>query len=252
VLDIDDAIWLDRSPHAGGHRLAALKGTPRKVRWLASRAETVVAGNELLAEWLAQYSRDVVVIPSLVEHREIAPRDHQAGERIMLGWIGSASTAPSLQRLGEPLRRFAREFARPVELLAVGGRPPRVEGVDVRYEPWSERAEHGFLRSVDIGLMPLADNEWTRGKCSYKALQYMAAGIPVVADDVGISARVIGHEVGGLVARDVADWTDHLRALAADTDLRTQLGAGGRARVARDFSVEAWAPKLAEVLHGHR
>jgi glycosyltransferase involved in cell wall biosynthesis len=253
VLDVDDAIWLDASPEAGGHRLARLKGTPRKVRWLAERADTVIAGNDLLAEWLSRYSRQVVVVPSLVEHREIPLREHHGTDRIVLGWIGSASTAPSLKRLQQPLERLVA--ARPdlnVELLAVGGDPPDVQGASVRGEPWSEEREHDFLRNVDIGLMPLPDNAWTRGKCAYKALQYMAAGIPVVADDVGVSAKVVGHEKGGLIAGGPGDWTAHLAELADDSHLRARLGGQGRARVAEGFSVEAWAPTLAEILHGSR
>ena len=108
VLDVDDAIWLDSSREAGGHRLARLKGTGRKLRWLAERADAVVAGNELLADWLGRYSSSVVVVPSLVEHREIPVRDHEARERVTIGWIGSPSTAPALERLVEPLRRLAR------------------------------------------------------------------------------------------------------------------------------------------------
>jgi glycosyltransferase involved in cell wall biosynthesis len=251
VLDVDDAIWLDTSAGARGHRLARLKGTARKVRWLAERAESVVAGNELLAEWLSQHSRTVVVVPSLVEHREVPVRQHAAGDRSLLGWIGSPSTAPSLKRLQEPLRDLAsRHPELNVELLVVGGEAPEVEGAAVRTEPWSEDRERDFLEKVDIGLMPLPDDAWTRGKCAYKALQYMAAGIPVVADDVGVSAQVIGHERGGLIAGSTADWVEHLSTLATDPNLRGSIGAEGRKRVAEGFSVEAWAPTLAEILHG--
>jgi glycosyltransferase involved in cell wall biosynthesis len=249
VLDVDDAIWLDASAAARGHRLALLKGTARKVRWLAQRAETVIAGNDLLAEWLSQHSRHVLVVPSLVEHRDIPARQHAEGERIVLGWIGSPSTAPSMNRLRKPLQDLVH--AHPdlnVELLVVGGDPPNIDATRVRGEPWSESSERDFLRTVDIGLMPLPDNAWTRGKCAYKALQYMAAGIPVVADDVGVSAQVIGHERGGLVAGSDSDWTEYLSSLAADPDLRARLGNEGRKRVAEGFSVEAWAPTLARIL----
>jgi glycosyltransferase involved in cell wall biosynthesis len=251
VLDVDDAIWLDRSPEAGGHRLAALKGTPRKVRWLARRADAVVAGNELLAEWLGRYSAQVEVVPSLVEHRDVPVREHEARERVVLGWIGSASTARELARLAAPLRRLADDSAgRRFELLIVGGDPVDVPGMDVRSEPWSEARERRFLREVDIGLMPLADTPWARGKCSYKALQYMAAGIPVVADDVGVSAGVIGDRHGGLIARGPDEWREALAALAGDPALRGRLGAAGRERVAVDYSVERWAPRLARILRG--
>jgi glycosyltransferase involved in cell wall biosynthesis len=252
VLDVDDAIWLDSSRAARGHPLAALKGTARKVRWLASRADTVIAGNEMLAEWLAAYAREVVLIPSLVEHRDIPLRAHEARDRVVLGWIGSPTTAPSLTQLGQVLRRLGETSDVPIELLVVGGAPPHIEGMPVRSEPWSEEREREFLRTVDIGLMPLPDDKWTRGKCAYKALQYMAAGIPVVADDVGVSAQVIGHEQSGLIARREGDWGDYLRTLAADPALRKRLGETGRERVAREFSVKAWAPRLADVLRGAR
>jgi glycosyltransferase involved in cell wall biosynthesis len=252
VLDVDDAVWLDASPSARGHRLALLKGTARKVRWLAERAETVIAGNELLADWLARHSRNVVIVPSLVEHRDVPVRRHATGDRIVLGWIGSPSTAPSLKRLREPLQAVAsRHPELNVNLLVVGGEAPTVEGQTVHAEPWSEDRERDFLQTVDVGLMPLPDNQWTRGKCAYKALQYMAAGIPVVADDVGVSAAVIGHGQGGLIAHSAKEWVEHLHSLATDPALRTRLGGNGRRRVERDFSVEAWAPRLAAALSGH-
>ena len=253
VLDVDDAIWLDGSPDAGGHPLAALKGTRRKVRWLAERAETVIAGNELLAEWLATYADRVVVVPSLVEHRELEARRHEQRERIVLGWIGSPSTARSLERLGEPLAALAGQGnGHQFELIVVGGPAPAIEGLHVRSEAWSEERERQFLREVDIGLMPLPDNAWTRGKCAYKALQYMGAGIPVVADGVGVSADVIGHERGGLIADSTGAWREHIATLAADPALRSRLGHEGRERVAEGFSVEAWAPTLAQIFRGNR
>jgi glycosyltransferase involved in cell wall biosynthesis len=251
VLDVDDAIWLDRSREARGHALAVLKGTPRKLRWLARNADTVIAGNELLAEWLSRHSRNVVVIPSLVDPREIPMRRHEQGDRVVLGWIGSRSTAASLSRLRVPLSDLASHSGDlRFELLAVGGAAPDVPGIRVRSEPWNESREAEFLREVDIGLMPLPDDEWTKGKCAYKALQYMAAGIPVVADDVGVSAQVIGHDQAGLIAHDDDEWTRSLAALAADSQLRTRLGRKGRQQVETGYSVERWAPRLAEVLRG--
>src|SRR5207249_6985922 len=138
-LDVDDAIWHDRSPAAGGHRLAAIKGSRRKVRRLAERADAVIAGNELLAEWLRSYSDRVSVIPSVVDPECIPVRGHERTDRIVLGWIGSRSTAPSLTGLREPLERLVRSSGgRRFELMAVGGEAPEVRGMVCRSEPWSE------------------------------------------------------------------------------------------------------------------
>ena len=251
VLDVDDAIWLDRSREARGHALAALKGTARKVRWLAGHADAVIAGNDLLAEWLSRHSRHVVVIPSLVEHRTVPIRQHEQRDTVVLGWIGSRSTAASLARLRAPLSALANQAGEiGLELVVVGGVAPEIPGIRVRSEAWSEPREAEFLREVDIGLMPLPDDEWTRGKCAYKALQYMAAGIPVVADDVGVSAKVIGHGQAGLIAHDDDEWTRSLATLVEDPELRKQLGGKGRRQVEEGYSVERWAPRLAEVLRG--
>ena len=133
---------------------------------------------------------------------------------------------------------------------ATGAPPPSAIVPACRSEPWSEPREQSFLAEIDIGLMPLPDNPWTRGKCAYKALQYMAAGVPVVADDVGVSAEVIGHGEAGLIAGRNGEWSDHLDELAGDVELRARLGAAGRRRVEQDFSVRRWAPPLAAILRG--
>jgi glycosyltransferase involved in cell wall biosynthesis len=251
VLDVDDAIWLDTASEAGGHRLAFLKGSRRKVRWLASRADTVIAGNDLLAEWLARYAERVRIVPSLVDPRATQVRRHEERQRIVWGWIGSPPTAVHLKALADVLDKAARELdGRPVTLVVVGGQAPRVRSLHVTELPWSEMAEREALASMDVGLMPLPDSPWTRGKCAYKALQYMCAGIPVVADGVGVSAQVVGHERGGLIAGGPDEWVEALVELSRDVALRARLGATGRDRVQRDYSLEAWAPRLASILRG--
>jgi glycosyltransferase involved in cell wall biosynthesis len=102
---------------------------------------------------------------------------------------------------------------------------------------------------MDVGLMPLPDTDWTRGKCAYKALQYMAGGVPVVADDVGVTARIIGDGAGHAV-RGEEEWVESLVVLLTDANLRNQMGSQGRSRVERDFSVNTWTPKLAALLRG--
>ena len=249
VLDVDDAIWHDGS--AGGHPLARLKGSRRKVDWLARRADVCVAGNDVLAEYLAERSDDVRVIPSLVDVDSVPLRVHEDSDPIVLGWIGSATTIAFLERMRATLERIGEAIApRRGELLVVGGTIAPVRGLATTLVPWSEAAERDALARMDIGLMPIDDTPFTRGKCAYKALQYMAAGIPAVADDVGISAQVIGDRKGGLIAGSPDAWVDAVSGLASDATLRARLGAEGRRRVVEGYSYERWIPEIAAVLRG--
>ena len=250
VYDVDDAIWLSGSRLAGGSRLATLKRSSRKAQWLAATAEQVIAGNDVLAEWLSQYASDVTVIPSLVETARTEPRRHTDRHELVLGWIGSPTTAPYLHRIATPIKRLARGLAdREVRLLMVGApRSVQLDGVPCTHLAWSDEAERAALGQMDIGLMPLPDNAWTRGKCSYKAIQYMAAGVPVVADEVGSAESTI--EGGGYVVRDDNHWTEALLALAQDEELRSRLGRAGRRRAVANYSVERWARPLAALIKG--
>lgn len=250
IYDVDDAIWHDAAG-AGGHPLALLKGTRRKVDWLAQQADHVVVGNEMLAEYLAPRSHRLTIVPSLVDDDQAPVRHHEESSRLVLGWIGSASTAPYLDRVMASIARLAKTLATPVCLLVVGGTARPIVGAELEVLPWSEEAERDALRRMDIGLMPLPDTPWTRGKCAYKALQYMASGIPCIADDVGISSEVIETGGAGRIARGPDGWYESLSELSESVELRQRLGNNGRGRVAADFSVRRWVPILAGILTGH-
>jgi glycosyltransferase involved in cell wall biosynthesis len=252
IWDVDDAIWLDATRAARGHRLAALKGTARKVRWLASRADHIVAANTYLADFLSRYSRRITIVPSVVETRAVEPRHHEQRTELVLGWIGSSTTAPYLLRLGRSISRLSHALPqnRKLRLLLVGGTMPSAGGYIVEAMPWSIDNECDALARIDVGLMPMPDNAWTRGKSAYKALQYMSAGIPVVGDDVGVASKVIDSGRGGFVVRSEDEWDEALIALARDAKLRARVGDHGRRRVAEDYSVERWAPVVAQILRG--
>ncbi|HEX7244583.1 MAG TPA: glycosyltransferase [Solirubrobacterales bacterium] len=246
IYDVDDAIWLSGA-QTGGHRLSSLKGAARRVRWLAERAERTIAGNEILAEHLAPHG-PVTVVPSLVDPEAYAVRRHEQGEEVTLGWIGSPTTAPYLGRVAGVLERFGKASDRPVRLLLVGGSAPPLAGVRIEERAWSPAAERQALAEIDVGLMPLPDTPWTRGKCAYKALQYMAAGIPAVVDDVGISAAAVAGAGYAIAGED--QWLEALEALAADAGLRGELGAAGRRRIEADFSPQRWLPTIATIIRG--
>lgn len=248
VLDVDDAVWL---PEPGSHPVSRLRRNAQKLKWLASRADRVIAGNDYLAEWLSLHARHVSVVPSLVDTDKVPRRRHRDSQELVLGWIGSRSTAQYLRNVSAPLAAFAASHPElSVKLLTVGGAAPPIPGVQIEQRRWSEESESAALQQMDVGLMPLPDNAWTRGKCAYKALQYMAAGVPVVADDVGLTGSVVGHGSAGLLAGRPADWPAALAQLAESADLRARMGATGRTRVEADFSVRAWGSRLAAVISG--
>jgi glycosyltransferase involved in cell wall biosynthesis len=249
VWDVDDRIWLDRRREAGSHRLAALKRTARRVNWLAERADHIVAANDHLAEYLARFGRKLTVVPSVVDTRANEPRVHEDREELVLGWIGSRTTGVYLKMLTGVLAKVVLLLPRRrVKLLAVGAVAPPIEGIDIENRPWSEPSEKDALARMDIGLMPVPENPWTLGKSAYKAVVYMSAGVPVVADDVGVAAKTIGG--GGYVVRGEQSWIEAIVALAKDPALRARLGANGRFCVEERFSVQRWAPALADILRG--
>lgn len=251
VLDVDDPVWLDWTRSAGGHPLAFVKGTSRKVRALARRADVVVAGNAHLAQWLEPYAKKLIVIPSLVDTARSTQRRHHDSDTVVLGWIGSRSSFQHLQR-----RRLSLALAASTapeirfELWVMGGEDLKIPGIRCVSVPWTEASESTFLERMDIGLMPLADNAWTRGKCAYKAIQYMAACVPVVADDVGISAQVIADGRAGRIVRSPGEWADALVSLARDPVMRARLGEQGRQQAIANYSFERWLPELARALTG--
>jgi glycosyltransferase involved in cell wall biosynthesis len=251
VYDVDDAIWLESRRDSGTHPLAGLKGSRRKVRLLAERADHVIAGSPILAEHLGSFTSAISVIPSLVDPSAIPLRGHADSQRLVLGWIGSESTARFVDGIAPVLERVAAACPDlELTLLTVGGSTRPVPGLRHESRPWSEAAQLDALARMDVGLMPLPDTPWNRGKCAYKALQYMAAGVPVVADDVGIARAVVGDGAAGYAITGASAWIDATTALLRDRALRERLGRAGRERVERDYSVERWAPELERILRG--
>jgi glycosyltransferase involved in cell wall biosynthesis len=205
-----------------------------------------VVSTDLLAEFARRYNPHVTVIPPTVEVDRYVPRRHAGGTGpVVLGWSGSPTTVEYLGVISGALRRVAEKT--PIEVRLMGADFP-LPGVPSSYRVWSADIEIEELQSYDVGLMPLADDPWTRGKGAMKALLYMAVGVPVVASPVGVTPRVVEHGRNGLLAASEDEWVTHLLALAADTPRRKALGMQGRATVERWYSPRVQAPRLAQVL----
>jgi glycosyltransferase involved in cell wall biosynthesis len=249
VFDFDDAIYLPQ-PFPSSPVVSWLR-SPRKFGAMISAADVTIAGNGHLAERAIRYSSNVVVIPTPVDTERITPRTgRRSGDRLVIGWMGSGSTAHYLAEVAEPLSAVLRQHPH-VELAIVGAGIPRAlrqERVSAR--PWSLSGEAEDLQSFDIGIMPLPDNEWTRGKCAYKALQYMSAGVATVSSAVGVTPELVIDGENGLLARSKDEWMACLSSLIGDAGMRWRLGKAGRDTVVGCYSVNVWAPRFLAALTG--
>lgn len=235
VFDFDDAVWL---PREGGNPLLRALHRERAVQDILRCAAAVIAGNEFLAEYARRFNRSVTVVPSTID---VARYPHN-GDSTIVGWIGSSTTLPYLKPLGAV---FAELGVTP-RVIASGD--PSTLGFRVDFRHWRLETELNELAEIGIGIAPLPDTPWERGKCGVKVLQYMACGIPVVASAVDVQNRIIQHGENGFLVRTEAEWVERLRMLLADAALRARLGAAGRRRVEEKFAVTSAAAQVAAVL----
>ena len=175
-------------------------------------------------------------------------REAPGPRRVVIGRIGTAANLGYLDSLRDTIRKIQREGSVPTEFRVISSRPPAWPGVDVSFRRWTLERAIDDIADLDIGLMPLPDTPWTRGKCGAKALEYMALGVPSIASPVGVMPQILEHGRSGLLAGDPAQWRLYLDRLVADSSLRRRLGDAGRRRVADRFSVRATAPRLAALL----
>jgi len=243
MFDFDDAIYLADTSQANAWSRTLKSVT--KVETICRVARHVTVGNEFLASYAKDRAREVTVIPSTIDTDiyQIQPR---AQNRVpVVGWTGSVTTVPYLMAVAPALRRLRekREF----EMRVIGAKV-HIEGLAVRCHPWRAETEPDDLRALDLGLMPLPDDDWSRGKCGMKALQYMALGIPPVVSPVGVNATIVRDGINGLHACTEEEWIDRIALLLEDEPLRRSLGQEARRTVEESFSARAHAPRLARIL----
>lgn len=246
LYDCDDAFFLKY--RSGRLRLLEPLLGAKSDRLMAD-AVAITAGNGWLAAHASRFNGSVTVLPSVVDTDQFrpaapAPFDPSA-KPFTVGWIGSPSTAPYLQLLVDPLTQLARE--RPVRLLVVGGPAPPITGVEVIEQPWNLKLEVPLIQQFDVGVMPLPDNPWTRGKCAYKLIQCMACAVPVIASSVGANVETVPPECG-VLAGSPSEWVGAFRQMAADPDLRARLGAAARRWVEQRYSLRYALPLLEGVI----
>jgi len=244
VFDFDDAVWLNYRSPANSY-LAYLR-CPGKTATYCRLAHHVLAGNPNLRDYAVSHGGRASVVPTTIDTTRYSPRSRPVNPVTVVGWTGSYSTEQHLEVVRPALEHLAKR--RSLRVVVVGGGRFSLDGVEVEHRPWQSLSEVDDLADIDIGLMPLPDNPWERGKCGLKALQYMALGIPVIASPVGVNAQIVRHGVDGYLAASTAEWQDALGRLLVNADLRRRLGGEGRSRVERAYSAAVHAPRVASIL----
>lgn len=246
VYDFDDAIWI-RAMSAANSRYAWLKNVDKIARVVAL-ADTVIAGNAYLAEWASQHSARVRTIPTCVDTAHFTPVRERSPGPVVIGWSGSPSTIEHLRPLLPVLERLKARYRDRLQVRVMGDPSFHHAPLALDGERWTPEAELALLRRMDIGVMPLPDDPWTRGKCALKGLVSMAVGAATVMSPVGVNRAIVRDGVNGFLPASDDQWLQVLSRLVDDADLRATIGAAGRRTVEDDYSVTRWAPALAEAL----
>jgi glycosyltransferase involved in cell wall biosynthesis len=250
VFSFDDAIY-------AGHRDTPNKKYPwiYKMKYgpgvneVLTKSVHVIAGSHRLAEHARQFNPQVSIIPTVVDAKRYTYRaPATSAECLTIGWVGTRSTSPYLLDIAPVLRQLGEVFHGKIRFRMYGDPQLRLPVPSYETLPFLLESEIEDIGRIDIGIMPLPDNEWTRGKCAFKAIQYMALGIPTVSSPVGMASEIIKHNVNGLLASTPGEWFEALSRLIRDAELRRRLAEEGRKTVEAYYSLDLWAPRFANLL----
>lgn len=251
VFDFDDAIWnLDTSE--ANKKFEWLKN-PGKTAEIISMSDLVIAGNEYLADYARRHNKNVVIVPTTIDMSEykrsgIVTPDSRLPTPICIGWSGSLTTIKHFEFATPFLREIKKKYGDKVQIKVIGDPNYVNEELGVRALAWKKEDEVKELSSFDIGIMPLPDDEWAKGKCGLKGLQYMALGIPTIMSPVGVNTEIIQDGKNGMLATTTEEWVSKLDQLISSAELRKNIGSAAVQTVKDSYSVDAWKDRYVELL----
>ncbi|MFG6581121.1 glycosyltransferase family 4 protein [Sulfitobacter sp. 1A13191] len=246
VSDYDDAVF----HRYDQHRKACVRSLlGRKIDQVMAHSSLVTAGNMYLADRARLAGAPKIeIVPTVVDAEAYQPRSicHTDG-KLRIGWIGTPQT---WQKYGQPRMAFFEELANKhnIRFHLVGARLAAASERPFDYIPWSEESEIEAIQGMDIGIMPLMDSPWERGKNGYKLVQYMACGLPVVASPVGVNTEIVQAGINGFLASSETEWSEALETLITNAKLRRTMGRAGRKRIIETYSIQVQGPRVAKML----
>lgn len=244
IYDFDDAIWLTDKTDEGW--------LERKLRWrskvglISKWSYKVSTGNAYLAAYAKNFNSNVIINPTTIDTKKVhnpnlfkkTTRSLAEIPSITIGWTGSHSTLKYLEELEPVLKKIQKKHPS-ISFLVIADRSPKLDLTNLIFKPWSKESEVSDLMFADIGIMPLPNDSWSKGKCGFKALQYLSLEIPCLASPVGVNTSIIDHEVNGFLCKTENDWLYYLDLLIKDQSLRKNVGMKGRITVIDHYSVHS-------------
>jgi len=246
IFDFEDAIYLRRKGFDNFFK------NPSKFFKIIRMSERVIVCNSYLRNFLSEYNKKIFLLPTSIDTKKFQPAFKDGNDikkEVIIGWIGSHTTLPFLLNLSGVFKKIAQKHSFTLKIVGAG-KPVNIDGVKIINEQWSLDREIDSFNSLDIGVYPLPDNEWSKAKTPFKTIQYMSVGLAVVASPVGGNLDIITDGVNGFLAKTEEEWVVKISMLIENPKLRMQAGAEGRKTVEERFSVRGNAPKYVDILKG--
>jgi len=244
IFDFDDAIFLQN--YNPVNKIYRFFKFPSKIKYIIKMSSAVIVANNFLKEYAEKYNKSVFIIPTSIDTSKftIAKRNNR---QVTIGWIGSQTASSYLEIIFGAMQKLSEEYDFILKIIGAD-KNISIPGVEIENKKWSLKNEIEDFQSIDIGIYPLPDSLWARGKSAFKAIQYMSMGIPVVASPVGMNREVIQNGVNGFLANSDEEWIDKISLLIENKDLRAKIGLTGRKAVEEKFSLKVNAPKFLEII----
>jgi len=244
IYDMDDAFFV---PYDLNGNLVLRRLLEGKLNALMGGAAAVTCGNAYLADHARPLCRETLIVPTVVDTARYSPHPRSAGGPLVVGWIGSPSTWPQVRPLIPLLAQLSATGDVRIKVVGAGAKAEADRFPGLELANWSEADEIAEVQAMDIGIMPLQDDPFVRGKSGYKLIQYMACGLPVVASPIGVNSQLVQHGVNGLLASSPDEWKTALDHLISDPALRRHMGEAGRVRAVEHYSLASQLPRLIDL-----